>query len=365
MLCITATILTSCISAQTPDTWKDPRVDAIDKKAMEQMVSFAPPTIPLDATWVIPDDVEQPTWEDFLGKVVVVQSWSNKQPSGRLVVGAVSKAIRRNKAVDDIVLLTIHTPNGYDSAFSYLEKKGLSPLTIIDKAGTFCNSLGMYEDPANFVIDRNGVIRHVCLRTSGLMRAIKELVEEQRDPNIEAETFVPSTKPTSKPATYPTFSTNFGKANNMQGKKAPSFAVEEWFSDQLETENKVRVVEFWATWCGPCRTSIPHLNELAEQFGDSISIIGVTDEAATKVKPFLKTTPMNYGVATDTQKRMKRAVGCSAIPLSLVIGSDDIVRWQGHPSKLTPSIIQQVLSADNGEGVPEKRGRWDTSKNHG
>jgi cytochrome c biogenesis protein CcmG/thiol:disulfide interchange protein DsbE len=365
MLCITATILTSCITAQTPDTWKDPRVDPIDKKAMEQMVSFAPPPIPLDATWVIPDDAEQPTWEDFLGKVVVIQSWSNKQPSGRLVVGAVTKAIKRSKTPNDIVLLTIHTPMGYDSAYSYLEKKGISPLTIIDKKGKLCNSLGIFEDPANIVIDRNGVIRHVCLRTSGLMRAIKELVEEERDPNIEAETFAPPKEPTSKPASYPTYSTNFGKATNMQGKAAPKLEVEKWFSAPLDTENKVRVVEFWATWCPPCRKSIPHLNELAAQFGDSVSVIGLTDEPANKVQPFMKTTSMNYGVATDTQKRMKNTIGCSAIPLSLVIGSDNIIRWQGHPTRLTPSIIQQVLSADSGEGIPEQRGRWDASKNHG
>ena len=229
MLCITATILTTAITAQTPDTWKDPRVDPIDKKAMEQMISFAPPPIPPDATWIIPDDVEHPAWEDFIGKVVVVQSWTNKKPSGRLIVGAVTKSIRRHKTPDDIVLLTIHTPDGYDSAYSYLEKKGLSPLTIIDRDGKMCNSLGMFEDPANIVIDRNGVIRHVCLRTSGLTRAIKELLEEKRDPNIEAETFVPPTEPSSRPASYPVYSTNFGKANNMQGKVSPTLEVEKWF----------------------------------------------------------------------------------------------------------------------------------------
>ena len=365
MFCITATILSTCIVAQTPDTWKDPRVDEIDKKAMEQLVSFSPPPIPLDATWIIPDDVEHPTWEDFLGKVVVVQSWSNKQPAGRLVVGAVTKAIRRNKTPNDIVLLTIHTPNGYDYAYSYLKKKGLSPLTIIDKDGELCNALGMYEDPANIVIDRNGVVRHVCLRTNGLVRAIKLLVEEEHDPSVEVETFVPPSTPSSTPATYPSHSTNFGKAKNMQGKAAPPFVVEKWQTAPLEVDKKVRVVEFWATWCSPCRKSIPHLNELAAQFGDSVSIIGISDESSDKVQDFMKKTPMNYGVATDTQKRMKSALGCSAIPLSLIIGSDNIVRWQGHPSKLNQPLIQQVISADRGEGVPTKRGRWDTTKNHG
>jgi len=365
MLCITATLLTSCIATQTSDTWKDPMVDTVDREAMEQMVTFAPPPIPADATWIVPDDAEPPTWSDFLGKVVVVQSWTNKKPVGRLVVGAVTKAIKRLKTPDDIVLLTIHTPDGYESAHSYLNRKSLTPLTILDKTGKMCNALGMYKDPTNILIDRNGVIRHVCLRTSGLIRAIKILVEEERDPSVETETFKPPLKPSSMPATYPAHSTSFGNGKNMQGKAAPPFHVEKWLSAPLEVDKKVRVVEFWATWCSPCRKSIPHLNELAAQFGDSVSIIGVSSEKPDKVQGFMKKTPMRYGVAIDTQMRMKGAIGATGIPLSLVIGSDNIVRWQGHPARLTSSIIQQVLSADRGEGVPVQRGRWDIAANHG
>ena len=212
------------------------------------------------------------------------------------------------------------------------------------------------------------LFRYVCLRTTGLRRAIEKLVEEKHDPAVETQTFAPQKNPSSKPASYPAHSTKWPgspSTPNMQGKPAPKFAVEKWFSDPLPTQNKVCVVEFWATWCGPCIRGIPHLNELAAHFGDSVSIIGVTDEPPDKVKNFMKTTSMQYGVATDTKKRMKSTIGVSAIPLSLVVGSDNTIRWQGHPTQLTKSIIQQVLSADSGEGIPEKRGRWDTSKNHG
>ena len=56
---------------------------------------------------------------------------------------------------------------------------------------------------------------------------------------------------------------------------------------QLE-RGSIYVVEFWATWCPPCRTSIPHLTEIQRQFKDrGVTIIGISDETADIVKPFV------------------------------------------------------------------------------
>jgi hypothetical protein len=104
---------------------------------------------------------------------------------------------------------------------------------------------------------------------------------------------------------------------------------------------------------------------LAKEFGEDVCFIGVTAENKPIVESFMKKTPMEYGVAIDTSKKMQNAIRCRAIPLAMVISSDGVVRWQGNPSSLTAGVIQQVLSADRGESVPPKRGRWDTAANHG
>ena len=62
---------------------------------------------------------------------------------------------------------------------------------------------------------------------------------------------------------------------------------------------------------------------------------------------------------------MQKAIACTTIPFVMVVSSDGIVRWQGNPIGLTKNIVQQVLSADRGDSVPLKRGRWDTSIDHG
>ena len=103
MFSITTSILIACI--QTPKEWQDKQLDAIDRKSMEQMVSFSPPQIPTDSIWVVPDDKDPPTWSDLIGKVVIVQSWSNSDVHGRQIIGAMDKIVSKTKAPLDVVLI--------------------------------------------------------------------------------------------------------------------------------------------------------------------------------------------------------------------------------------------------------------------
>src|SRR6266850_5799531 len=78
------------------------------------------------------------------------------------------------------------------------------------------------------------------------------------------------------------------------GDPAPKLQAGKWVQGEpvKEFENgKVYIVEFWATWCGPCRVSIPHLNELYQKYKDKgIVVIGqdVWEQDEDKVAPFVK-----------------------------------------------------------------------------
>src|SRR5205807_3002075 len=90
------------------------------------------------------------------------------------------------------------------------------------------------------------------------------------------------------------------------GDPPPAMAVSSWVKgDKVESfePGKTYVVEFWATWCGPCRTSIPHLTELQKKYRDRVKFIGVSvfEHDAKGVEPFVKEMgdKMDYSVALD------------------------------------------------------------------
>ena len=351
-------------SSPTPKEWLDPRLDTVDREAIEEMVSFSIPPFGDDVEWVLQEGEEPPVWKNYLGKVLVVQTWSNQSASGRVAPFASQKIIDGLEEKEDVVLVTLHTPQGANKAKQFIKKRKLTTPTAIDNSGDTCNFLGVYYDPVTIVVDKNGAIRHVGLRARGLSKAIQSLLAEEYDPLIEVKKFVPESNPTEVTTSYPSLSENYGKATNMQGKDAPSFFVEEWISEPLDVENKVRVVEFWATWCGPCIKSIPHINKLAKHFEGTVKFIGVSGETTQKVSNFKLKTPMKYNIAVDASKKMQKAISCSAIPLAMVISEDNIVRWQGNPKFLTQQTIQQILDASNGNSLPITRGKWDTSIIH-
>lgn len=139
-------------------------------------------------------------------------------------------------------------------------------------------------------------------------------------------------------------------ANDFRGKAAPEFVVEEWLTGKApDMKGKVVVIDFWATWCGPCKKLIPEMNEWAAKLKDDVVFIGVSNEKPEVVKKFMETTKMAYHVAIDTQNRMGDKVGVQGIPHCLVIGPDGVVRWQGWPQddadKLTQEVIEQIVAA--------------------
>lgn len=73
-------------------------------------------------------------------------------------------------------------------------------------------------------------------------------------------------------------------AKSFIHKEAPKLIVEEWLSEEPDTSGKFILIDFWATWCGPCRKVIPELNSFHKEFKDDLIVIGISDEPKYKVK---------------------------------------------------------------------------------
>jgi thiol-disulfide isomerase/thioredoxin len=118
----------------------------------------------------------------------------------------------------------------------------------------------------------------------------------------------------------------------------------------------VYVVEFWATWCGPCRTSIPHLTELQKKYKDKhVTFIGIsTDREQTvgDVKPYVNRMgdKMDYTIAIDkdgaTATAYLSAFGIRGIPHAFIVDQKGRIIWHQNPHPTQPSltgVIDAVL----------------------
>ncbi len=152
----------------------------------------------------------------------------------------------------------------------------------------------------------------------------------------------------------------------MVGDPAPAIQVAEWVQGTPLTafeKGRVHVVEFWATWCGPCRYAIPHLNELQEKYRDSVRFVGVTvwehlDREPYSVPAFVKEMgdQMTYTVASDRTEdaqpaRMAdswmKAAGRRGIPSAFIVDGEGNIAWIGHPMKIDQPLADIVA------------GKWD------
>ncbi len=127
------------------------------------------------------------------------------------------------------------------------------------------------------------------------------------------------------------------------GDSAAPLRIAEWIKgDAVNLDDakgqKIVVVEFWATWCGPCKASIPHLTELAHKFADrGVVFVGVSAEDAAKVRPFVDKmgAKMDYTVAIDKDRQTSagymQAYGQKGIPCAFIVDREGRVAWVGHP----------------------------------
>jgi tetratricopeptide (TPR) repeat protein len=117
------------------------------------------------------------------------------------------------------------------------------------------------------------------------------------------------------------------------------------------------VIEFWATWCGPCVAAFPHLSEQQAKYKDKVVFIGTnvweeqkyTAETIEKVKAFVaeQGDKMAYTVAFDGKDKAMdtaymKAAGKNGIPAAFIVNQDGVIAWIGHPMSMDKVLAQVV-----------------------
>lgn len=144
------------------------------------------------------------------------------------------------------------------------------------------------------------------------------------------------------------------------GDAAPAISVEAWVKGEpvkSYEKGKVYVVEFWATWCGPCVAAFPHLSEMQAKFKDKVTFIGANiwerpynSETLDKVKKFVadQGDKMAYTVAFDGKAAemdtaFMKAAGRNGIPSAFIVDKEGKIAWMGHPMSMD-KVLDEVVA---------------------
>ncbi len=148
------------------------------------------------------------------------------------------------------------------------------------------------------------------------------------------------------------------------GDPAPALTIEKWIKGgpiaKFEAGH-VYVVEFWATWCGPCIASMPHISALQQEYAGKATVIGTNiwerkydDETLAKIEKFVEGQGerMAYTVAYDGPSKVMdasfmRAAGRNGIPSAFIVDQKGVIAWMGHPGSMDFALHEIV------------EGKWD------
>ena len=132
------------------------------------------------------------------------------------------------------------------------------------------------------------------------------------------------------------------------GKPAPEFTLPDLEGNQIELSSmkgKVLILDFWATWCPPCKEEVPHLVSLQSKYRDQgLQIVGLSldKEGASKVKPFADEHDVNYTMLIANDETAKSYGGVSMIPTTFLVDRNGVVvkRFIGYT---TPEAFEEAI----------------------
>jgi len=123
-----------------------------------------------------------------------------------------------------------------------------------------------------------------------------------------------------------------GSKHPLIGSPAPDFDLPAQSGGRRATlgaaSGKVALVDFWATWCEPCRVSFPHYEALAKKFGGDVVVVGISeDDEPDGIKAFAKETGATFPLAWDANKNVAAGYHPDSMPTSFLVDKNKLVRF--------------------------------------
>lgn len=289
----------------------------------------------------------------------------------------VAQEMHAAHAKDGLIVVGVHDQMGFERAADVMSEHGAAFANAHDASGRVKAALMVDAHPDFYLIDRAGRLRMADVVTSSVPTAVALLLAETPEQAAKAPAGAPAKEPAGRPGqatrerttasgvkfelpeasayaavSWPEVSKRVQHARDLQGKPMPAeMGNEKFLGDAPDTAGKVLVIDFWATWCGPCIRAMPGLEKLYQQHKADVVVMGLSDEPESKVRPFLARQKHDYPQAIDTKMTLYSAMGIQAIPHAIVVSTDGVIRWQGNPLSEIAALnrtVQQLIRVDPG-----------------
>jgi thiol-disulfide isomerase/thioredoxin len=127
------------------------------------------------------------------------------------------------------------------------------------------------------------------------------------------------------------------------GQVLPEYDAE-YLGAEPSREQKLFLVDFWATWCAPCRIEFPHLNALHEAYSSQgLEVVGLTKETKAVAQAFLPKVDIRYKIGAGGTKPLQSALSIKALPYAVLVSKENKIIWRGQSSELSAAEVERYL----------------------